>query len=66
MTRSLDCRVAFRLTHHEREIIMWAAAACELTVSQFVRGSALERASHILVDEHIRKKKVNGNESRNR
>lgn len=49
-----NSRIAFRLTRHEHEIITWAANATELSVSEFVRSSALERASQVLLDEHIR------------
>lgn len=50
MTRSQSARIAFRLTNLEHEIITWAAKVSELTVSEFVRGSALDRASLVLVD----------------
>lgn len=50
MTRSQTARIAFRLTSLEHEIITWAAKVSELTVSEFVRGSALDRASLVLVD----------------
>lgn len=49
MTRSRKLRLAFRVNLHEHELITWAALNEGMSVSEFLREAALERAAQVLV-----------------
>lgn len=49
MTRSRKLRLAFRVNLHEYELITWAALNEGMSVSEFLREAALERAAQVLV-----------------
>lgn len=48
MTKLRDLRMAFRLTRNEYEIINWAAKVRGLSLSEYVRSCALDRAGQEL------------------
>lgn len=50
MPRSRTHRIAFRVSRHELDLITWAAFNQGLTLSEFIRTAALERAGQVLID----------------
>lgn len=49
MTRSRRLRITFRVNLNEHELITWAALNDGMTLSEFLREAALERAAQVLV-----------------